>query len=434
MADVITRSIPAIPFQGGTLKTAQPFSAAVQLTPTRMIWTYCQTNPSWRYFVIVDTPEGWQNGGNPVVTVSRLQDQKTYRGISLQMVRLNDNAFMVMDLQSNSANNAQWSYEVFEIDSNNVFTRTATNLDAYDNLQTVSFNSNTGIMSANQSLPANAKFNNTSTFVPLADNSFLWAGFNTTSSVSISAVISYNTANKTISFLPSTAFNYSGFANAGTSNSAEVCWRAIPGSTKKAITFKTMDKLTNWGWSSSAGVSLMTVIVNADGSFNSCFSNNGSNLGTTGTTTHQDMVAMSEVRAARTSWNWIYYHGTVNSNVSGSGTYTNDGYGSYVANPQSQPQIALAMDANYLMLMDRTHFISSTSGNLKMKIVRRDDSNMVSQSAGSAVSVTGMDVTAPYIETWRADPRPRMMTNGDVFWWGLDMSGNLAWNVLKNAQ
>lgn len=426
MAEVITRSIPAIPYNGGTLRTAQPYSAAVQLTPTRMVWTYCQSAPDWRYFVVVDTLEGWATGGNPVVTVSRMQDQKTYRGFSLQMVRLNDNAFMIMDLQTIQSNS--WSYEVFEINTDNVFTRTASNLDAYDALTSAVPNS-TGYLTTAQS-GTNAKFNNVATLVPMGDNQFLWAGFNSTSLATVSAMGTYNPTTKVVTFNTSNLVSMT-FSNVGSANTAEVYWRTIPNSTKKAITFKTSNgSLTAWN---STAMAFETLVVNADGTIAANYPRFDTVLGNSVTTQAQDMVMLSDTRAVRTSWNWNYYNGLIGGTTATNGTATNDGFGIFSSTQSPNAQIALPMDPNYVMLLDRTHFTSSTSGNLKMKIVRRDDANMASQSPGSAASATGFDVPATWIQTWYNDCRPRMLPNGDVFWWGLDATGKLAWNVLKNA-
>lgn len=426
MAEVITRSIPAIPYNGGTLRTAQPYSAAVQLTPTRMIWTYCQSAPDWRYFVVVDTPEGWANGGTPTVTVSRMQDQKTYRGLSLQMVRLNDNAFMIMDLQA--VTSVSWSYEVFEINADNVFTRTATNLDPYDVVQT-SISNSTGYLNSAQT-GTNAKYTNVATLVPLADNQFLFAGFNNTSVVSVSGVCTYNTTTKVVTFNNGNLVSLGSFGNAGSANSAEVYWRSIPNSTKKAITFKTANTLAAWN---GTVMQFQTLVVNADGTIAANYPRFENALGNSLVTQAQDMAMMSDTRMARTSWTWNYYYGLSGGTTSSTGTATNDGFGSFTSTQSPNPQLAFPMDANYVMLWDRTHFASATSGNIKIKITRRDDANMASQSPGSAISATGFEVTAPWIQTWYNDSRPRMLPNGDVFWWGLDASGKLAWNILKNA-
>lgn len=437
MADIITRSIPAIPYQGGTPRTAQPYSAAVQLTPTRMVWTYCQTNPNWRFFVIVDTPEGWANGGTPTVTVSRMQDQKAYRGINLQMARLNDNAFVVMDMQDNSGYFAStattWSYEVFEIDSNNVFTRTTSNLNAYDTLvgasgASANFSNTTGFMLSTQI--TNGKYSNPIALIPGAtDNNLIWAGFFDTSRVSVTTM-NYNPTSKALT-VGSTSVLQAGWSITS-ATSMEVYWRPIPGSTKKAITFRQVGAINSW---TNAAIQNSTVIVNADGTFVANYPPSSNTLGTTTTTSvAQDMAMLSETRAARANWTWAYYYGlTSGSTGSQPGTLVNDGYGSYTTTSSTAPMMIFPMDANYMMLMDRTHFVSNTSGNIKVKIIRRDDANFVSQSTGSAVAATGFDVTAPWIEVWRHDARPRTLANGDLFWWGLDASGALAWNILKNA-
>lgn len=412
MAEVITRSIPAIPYQGGTLRTAQPYSAAVRLSATRMVWTYSQTGPDWRFFVIVDTPEGWANGGTPVVTVSRMQDQKSYRGNSLHMARLNDNAFVVFDAQS--ASGTAWSYEVFEINADNVFTRTASNLDAYDTITTtVNLAHTQGNVGT-----TGAKFNNVMTVMTMVDNTLLIPFFSGTGAYYSTMV--YNPTTKVVTF----PVSGNGLGSVGYTGTQEVYSRLIPGSTKRSVTFRTTNIANTW---SGTSTSFMTVIFNADNTIFGTFNSATNALGNPAVNPATDSVALSDTRVARLNWTWAYYYGQT------SGTLVNDGFGSYTNTTSINPMIALPMDSNYLMAIDRTHFASSTSGNLKVKIIRRDDANMVSQSPGSAASATGFDVTATYIQPWFNDPRPRIMSNGDVFWWGLDNSGALAWNILKNA-
>lgn len=421
---VISRSIPAIPYQGGNLAVTQPGSCAVQLTPTRMVWTYSQTNPNWRYFVIVDTPEGWATGGTPVVTVSRMQDQKSYKGFNLQMARLNDNAFIVFDAV-NQGSAGSFSWEVFEITSENVFTRTATNLDPYDNIITSPTNMTLTLGRTDVGFTTTgAKWNNTTTVVPLADNLIgMW--FIDSGNGVRSITGSYNTTTKAFTLGPISG-NYS---TLGYNGAVELMWRAIPGSTKKAITIRSMNTSGSWV-NTNNSIHTQVVVQNTDGSIYAnypAYIGLPAILGNSVTSITQDQIMLSENRMARVNWNWAYYHG-----ISGS-TVTNDGFGLFSSTVSNNAMHALAMDPNYMMLMDRSHFNSASSGPIKIKIIRREDANMVAQSPGSAVSATGFEVTAPWIDTWRNDSRPRMLPNGDIFWWGLDASGALSWNIMKNA-
>lgn len=170
MADVITRSIPALPYNGGTMQNTQPYQAAVRLTTNRMVWTWCQTNPNWRFFSIIDTPEGWANGGTPAVTATRMFDQRSYYGQNLQMVRLNDTTFMVLDMIA--AGSVGHTVEVFEIDANNQITKTYTNLDAYGNVKTAFNGTNAG--AALVGVGGAAKFSNVQTFTSLGDNKLMY--------------------------------------------------------------------------------------------------------------------------------------------------------------------------------------------------------------------------------------------------------------------
>lgn len=184
------------------------------------------------------------------------------------------------------------------------------------------------------------------------------------------------------------------------------------------------------GWSGGSTVSqgVQGLIFNADGTSPTVIPYSATNSGQGGSTAigALDCTMMGENRFCRTHWNQFYYFKTSDG--------TSDGFGVSNNTQSFNPMLAYGLDANYLMLIDRTHFISSTSGNLAVKIIRREDSNLTTQSTGSAASATGFSVTAPWIEVWRHESRPQMQDNGDLFWWGLDTTGQkLCWNILKNA-
>lgn len=459
---VITRSIPAVPYQGGTPQTAQPYSAAVQLTSTRMVWTYCQTNPAWRFFVIVDTPEGFVNGGTPTVTVARMQDQRQYQGTALYMTRLNDNAFAIFD--ANGVNTNNWSVEAFEITGDLEFKKTYANYS-----QTL-----TAWHSNSLSTQASLKYTNHLAFLPVKDNVFYLVENNTNNNQINGRTIVYDNtkdvnsslaipANNTVTTLGSHYTSYP---------CAELVVRPIPGaaSTKYSVAWhgtSTIGTATTQGWvnPSTATLSVTTTgnslnsvgaviidvaptvansasaptVSNSAATTNTGVANQNtlwvysstSQLPLTGMATPYDIVHMSETRLAKLNWQNAYFYGTSTANYlvgQGGGSFA---YGA----PAVAPMMAYGLSNDFIMLIDRTHFISPTSGDIKIKIIRRDDSNFVSVSGGSTAG-TGFSVTAPWIDTWRQDSRPKMLANGDLFWWGLDATtgnANLTWNILKNA-
>lgn len=452
---VITRSIPAVPYQGGTPLTVQPYSAAVQLTPTRMVWTYCQTNPAWRFFTIVDTPEGYVNGGTPTVTVARMQDQRAYQGFSLNMVRLNDNAFAVFDLNG-SGSSATWSIEVFEITSELEFKKTYSNL-SYSGMSSY-------VASGFTAGHVGLKYANIQSFIPVKDNLIYSVEFasNNGNGSTVGRTISYDNTKDTSSSL--TFGSAQTITNLGNAMSyAEMVVRPVPRtSTKWVVTMHGNNtslttaagqqwvnpNLTNptsmntYNYVSSNMLDIAPTIATGAQptlSFTNTATYNGyttvyqstSQQPITGLSTPYDLCYMSDTRLARINWQNAYFYGTTQAtgNVGqGGGSFS---YGTASANPL----MAYPLSNDFIMLMDRTHFVSNASGPINIKIIRRDDSNFVSVSGGST-SGTGFAVTAPWIDTWRQDSRPRMLANGDLFWWGLDATtgnANLTWNILKNA-
>ena len=414
MPDIITRSISALPYAGGTLQTAQPTQSGVMLTANRMVWTYCQAGPAWRFFSIIDTPEGWATGGNPVVTANRMFDQRQYGTIGLHMFRINDNTFGVLE----PYNNSLCKLEVFQIDNDNLITRVWSNLDSYGNTGSTGF---TAFNSASygQYSGSSTKFANLVNFMPVVDNKVLHLYLNSTRQMAYQ-LLTWDDSAKTLTFpaatnLPST-LDYNG--------GAEITWKSIPGSTKKFVTARTLSSSGTWEGGSS--ISTHNWIFNADGTVSNTLAPYATNANSSiGSGYCIDTTAMSETRIARLNWGNAYYFGV-------DGT-TSQGYGPVGNSTSTKAMMAYALDANYNLLVDRSHWNSSTAGNIFIKVFRRDDSNITSQSTASATAATGYSVTAPYIDTWRCHPRPRMLANGDLFWWGLDTTGTkLTWNILKN--
>ena len=411
MADLITRNISALPFAGGTMLTAQPTQTAVILTANRMVWTYCQTTPAWRFFSIIDTPEGWATGGNPVVTSNRMFDQRQYSGTNLLMFRLNDSTFCVMEGMSNVNN---YKVEVFQIDANNVISRLWSNLDTYGNVVTNFLGGNLGYYGG-----AGTRFSNTSQIMPIADNKVLHLFLDSTRRLN-TQVLTWDPVGMTLTGPTATIL-------AGTldySGAPEITIKPIPGSTKMFVNARTLN--SNSTWEGGASISTVNFVFNADGTLSNSIGWTGSAPNAAvGTGYCIDTTAMSETRMARLNWGNAYYY-----NMDG---ITSQGYAPVGNSTSTKAMMAYAIDANYNLLIERTHFTSNGATPLNIKVFRRDDSNITSQSAASATSATGYSVTAPYIDTWRYDPRPRMQANGDLFWWGLDTTGTkLSWNILKN--
>ena len=413
MADLITRNISALPFAGGTMQTAQPSQAAVALTANRMVWTYCQATPAWRFFSIIDTPEGWATGGNPVVTSNRMFDQRQYSGSNLLMFRLNDTTFGVAECVGSSVN---YKLEVFQIDTNNVITRLWSNLDPYGNI----VNGSTFI-SGNLAYyyGSGTRFSNASQMMPIVDNKVLHLFLDSNRKLNYQT-LTWDPVGMTISY--STTAVLPGVLDY--QYAPEITIKQIPGSTKMFVNARTIAAATTW--EGGTNISTLNYVFNADGTLSNTIGFTGSTPNAAvGTGYCLDTTAMSETRFARLNWGNAYYY-----NMDGT---TSQGYAPVGNSTSTKAMMAYALDANYNLLIERTHFTSNGATPLNIKVFRRDDSNITSQSAASAASATGYSVTAPYIDTWRYDPRPRMQANGDLFWWGLDTTGTkLSWNILKN--
>lgn len=426
MADVISRSIPALPYAGGAIISGQPTQSAVRLTDNRMIWTWCQSNPNWRFFTVVDTPEGWANGGTPAVTVNRMFDQRVYgsytssqtnvlgTATAVQMYRLNDNAWV---LYEQTGLNGVWIIEIFEIDADNVITKTWSNLDGNNTLIAGRFTDGGG----NFGSPF-TKYDCHQAMFPLADNKIQIHYLNT-SPRHAWYTLTYDPATKTPTFssilLRSEILAYS--------NSAEIIIRRIPNSTRFSV--HTHSTATTITWTATNGMCVLGSVFEADGTlvYHQTMVSGGTNTTNMGANGYLlDSVTMGNNRYARVHWGSVAYFKADN---------TPDGFCVFNNTTNNNAMMAYALDNDYLMLVDRTHFVQvSPAVPLRVKIVRRDDSTISTQSTGSNAGATGFDVTATYIDTWRHEARPRKQANGDLFWWGLDSTGTkLSWNILKNA-
>lgn len=419
MAEVITRSV-SLPFQGGTPYNTTARQMAVRLSPTRMVWVGCQANPNWRYFSIIDTPEGWVNGGTPTVT-TQLFDQRIHFGNAAQMVRLNDNTFFIIDSASTVGGNTAYVLEIFEIDQDSKVVKVYANHDG-TTFTAAGFTGAylSGSISGNG---GGSKYGNPQTFIPLADNSLIHCYVNNNSQI-IYRTVSYNTTTKQITL--GTEQSNANFSVSGYGAAPDLSWRKIPGSTKIALTYRSSNSSSgNWTNGSSTGQQNFAAIFNADGSVATVWPVLTTALSASdGNRYPSDSVVMSENRWARVSWSSITYHKADGSS---------DGLAFYNNSTSNNPLLTYALTADYILVLDRLHFVSSSSGKLKLKVLRRDDSQITSQSAASLPGTTGMEIDCQWIDTWRHEPRPVMLDNGDLFWWGLDVTGTkLVWNILKN--
>lgn len=409
---VTTRTIPATPYAGGTLQfdfTNMVYTSACILTSTRMVWTYYQTNPNWRFFHIIDTPGGWATpGATPSVTTAQMVDTVALKGYNLQMCRLNDNAFLIMDYDANasSSSTVAWNWWVGEIDGSN-------------NIAIVS----SGTWLGNQGPAAYAAAVKSrgvasSHLASISDNVALIHGCaSNATQYWVSFVINYNTTTKALTFT-----NRADYGNGGTgllSSYGEFYAKTIPGSSRIAL-FAASKSSTSVPFANTQQDSL---ILNTDGSKFAIMSYQ----------TALDSAFMSETRKVfATNFNQYNYFSADGSTSQGSGQITNTS--------SSNPMILGAIDSNYFAALDRSHWSTVTptstvipaTGSINVKVMRREDSNFTTQSAASAATATGFTITGvPYIEPFW-NHRPKMLPTGDWFWWGLDKNFNLAWNVLKN--
>lgn len=428
MADTNTYRSVNIPFSGGTVQGSLGQSA-VALNSTRIIYARCQMNPNWRMFTIVDTPEGWASpNGNPVVTANRLQEpglwgvqsgttSGTLSGFYLE--RLNDNAFVTAYF--NGSNTV--TFESWEIDANNVITKTST--------ANVSFSPSYGYVPT--------LYTNQMVVAPAGDNTVVLVG--ATSTFSYSTIVTYNTSTKVLS-APAVSNNsmYTDF-----SGYQEWYWKPVPGSSRIFVNYRSTGSTTA-PTSSNPYPTSLTGQGNMWDTTTS-YSSVGAVTGVRGVTGFYDCHALSTTRrASPTSWNSIQYSSYGNTSPAAS-TLTDQNlcgivtatYGAVTTD--TKPMMTVPIDSNYFWMIDRTNFNDSAAaqaaGTVNVKVVRREDNNFTVQSAASGTSTTGMTVTAPWVRMFYDKLRPRVLSDGSLYWMGTDATTatapgtKLMWNVIK---
>lgn len=387
-----TRTIAATPYNGGSLRVSQPYANACVLTDSRIVWTYCQATPAWRFFNIVDTPGGWNSTGTPTITTHQMFDQSAWRGSYLVMQRLNDTTFITWDWTSTGAGIA----EVFEVSGDNTVARTYSNT----NLSFVGMSSN-GV---------GTKFHNALRFIRTSSDNVLLAVWFSGGAFQYQT-LTWNPTTKALTTGTATSFG----SNAG-SLYPEIYTKPVPGSSKFAV-------YTRWNSQSSyVNNASQAHLFNADGTF---VASTALISGSGGT----DLTIQSETRMSLPSWTRADYYNLAYTAGQGGGPYTNTS--------STNALMAFPLTADYTLLIDRQTMSGGTySANVFAKVIRREDSNIITQSAGSAATATGFKIAVPPTEFWWDKQRPHMLSNGDLMWFGTVAATTnqymLTWTVVKS--
>lgn len=433
---VVNKTVPLAAVSGGTISLTRRYCSAVQLTPTRMVVAYNQTNPARRVFSIVDSPGGFKSVDNPTVqnAVYNDGDIMTTAG-SVKMVRLSDSAFL---LAWNPNNSNSWTMQVFTV-SGNVITWAYTTTKQYGNYGS-GYDNALAFGPAQQSIA----------FIPLGDNVVL---INQTAAGYYSGYPSYTTQD-----IRSTQLKWTGSSfttldenyTFGTINYSALGWgynvysdirnpwltldvyyvtrpgtdkvyqvfRGVPSTTPKTDAtgyqrcyYRTLTKPANANnpWIYGSFKSLPD-------NFDLAFADNQIQVLSNMTMSY----FLSDAEAGGNPTN--YQKGNVILPARGGGYHSNNVGADALATP-----FTMVFDSNYHAVLDRRHFVDPTQP-LKMKVIRREDSNIIRTSPASTGDF-GFTVNVSQVGTFWDKPRP-MMIGGDIVWFGVS-GNNFAYNIIK---
>lgn len=429
---VFSQSIPLTPISGGTVNPSSRYGSMVMLTPTRMVVVYLQTNPARRVMMIVDNPNGFNSASAPSVYNNVYSDgyMMTNAG-SVKMVRLNDSTFMIA---SNANNGSTWFCEVFTVQGQVVSFKTSANF-TYGNLN-ISWDNPLAFAAAQQSIA----------FIPLGDNTVLinqscfenyTSGFGGTITENLSNHQLYWNGTTLTEIYNARTWGYL-VTNWGRNNDAnwvtfDVYHRKIPGSNAVLQVFRGVNSQTPK--SDPTGYKLCFVRqinppttgnVWTFGAFRAVPDNFDVAMADPSTFVLSDFASTYYIsNSENISAPSFYQTGNKAAPAKGGGFYAT---GSNAGDAAISTPFVLPFNTTYHAVIDRRYFTSPSTAPFRMKIVRREDSNMVAPSPAST-GPYGFTVAVPAISTYWDKPRPTLIGN-DIFWCGIQ-GNNFAYAVIK---
>lgn len=418
---MVTRTISAMPFLGGTFNQNGLQQAMVRLTPSRMVWVYSQTNPNWIICSVIDTQGGYTSANMPVATTQQLTIQGTLNTSSYvtNAVRLTDSTFMIISSVYflNSSNNLPTYYWICSIDNTN--TISVVDSGTYNFATTNNYQ-----ITPNQS-------NHTTTFVELADNliSVHHQPPSNTNWYYYNLVVNPTTGK----LVPPVLGDLKSVAGGLTSNT-NADWHISKIPDRPQYTMITRRYGLGGPYVMNGSTSLIMDNTGAIYMQPNQLPQNAPNMSTA--TGYADMVPMQNDRLLISGVKdatvyAIDYSAKTWRQISTSqfSTLTSpDTYGRYV----------IPLNADYWFMASRQHFwVPGTTPLMRCKVVRRVDSQLIEQSAASSANTgNGFTITTAPTTFINWQGQYPELVNGKIFYWGFDAnpSGNvlkLSWSVLS---
>lgn len=399
MTVIVNQIAPPAAYQGGTYNlslNSRSNTSVVPMTDTTFVWTYYQNTPRAIHFMVVDMPGGWTNSGASSATKTFTRyDNERWLAARTTLQRLNDTTFVAFEF-----NGGGQIATVYKINADRTVSRVFNG----------TFNS-INVFNIGQDISSSATFR-------LLSNNVLWLGYN---DGNIGAgVVSWTkftwdpTGNTLTMAAPVQNLAAPLYLNFYT----EFTTQPIPNSTKFLFNVRTTN---NGSGGLYAYTNTVSFLMNPDGTRNKILFG-GANMGA-------DVVPLSETRYVFCSeWgNPVYVTDTgVRESSQYLGTGSNaDIYTSYPLSP------------DFFMMATRNPLTGVTTSPFRLKVFRRDDTNITSISPASVDAannlgfpVTGLKSSLPFSDK----NRPEFWSNGDLYWFGLnaDTVYQLTWNVIKN--
>lgn len=429
---IVTSSFTLTPYNGGTVVNSPASISWCQLSPTRMVAMFYQTAPNGRRFVIIDNPDGLNSTTPPSVNPITYWEANYQTGM-VRLERLNSNTFLVMTPASNSnALNPSYNMEVFSI------TGTTVTKEATSTWTQPGWNANRRYVTPwYQSWYLHAQCftaaNTADNCIMLGhgdvfpfENSSYRGNFDYAQAFGLSKAI----WNPTTKVLTVTRYYQAAIARAwGGGYDPYVSW------TSTVVEYQPMSWYVNQSVGGiTFGVRMRTVgnptsrrsSLATNGSVWAPVSNNTVTAIRNGNQFYEYGM-MSNNRVVFSDYNSAYYFDPNMANNQGGASFPVDAAGDMsIAMP-----FVLGLDANHHAVIDSRHFAAPTTSPFRMKVIRREDSNMVFPSPASNTDY-GFTVNVPAVRVANDKPNPVVISSGDIMWAGLEQnSSKFQYVILK---
>lgn len=424
---IINNKVVLAPYNGGTVNSSLQSMSWCQMSPTRVVVVYHQSNPTGRRFTIIDNSTGLSSGDAPSITNGAYYDTLTFNTSgTVRVDRINGNTFAVVTTSTYAPSNLQYNIDVYTITGTSITKVYSTTLAQGQNRT-----SNQGVLyqywtAFQQPMVTYNVADNTLDFAysggKLLTNPYYSFGTDSYQTLLVSR-FTWNPTNNTGSFSTVTNSNYTipsnygggidGYVSFGPNNPFSPISLYVNQS-RGGITVGFRVLSSSFPSNRSANIrSGAHFIQKAGVSMGNQFRIDP----------YYETGLMSSNRQTLADFKSAYYYDANGLANQGGTTFPITGTQDMTA---SMPFV-LGLDDNYHAVIDSRYFVDPTKP-YQMKIVRREDSNIVLPSP-SSTGTYGFTVNVPQVTVFWDKPRPVVISTGDIMWGGVKL-GTTEFNLV----